>query len=254
MEEMYDSESPDSSAPSSAAPAGCLTRVSLPLLLLLVSLGLFFVLLVTTQVQVARIHQILQRETQGHQSNCNLDAISKVPGSQEQIQALMRSEEELHQLKASVASLCRPCPWEWQFFQGNCYFFSRTQQSWQDAASACKNDGTQLVIINSEMEQKFLQFWDIRKNQRTWTGLSDHHNEGSWRWVDNTPLQLSFWNDGEPNNHGDEDCMELIDEGWNDNKCNVKNFWICEKPAAHCPNLYLSPPPQSLNNCSCPQP
>ncbi|XP_075397820.1 CD209 antigen [Tenrec ecaudatus] len=200
---------------SPAEKRGCLPRVSLPLLLLLFFLGLVFVLLVATQVQ---------------------GAVSWTSSSQKQIQALVGLEqEEFRQLKASMAGLCRPCPWEWYFFQGNCYSFSMTLQNWKEAASACKDDGAQLAIIDSAMEQNFLRYWDVRKNQRTWIGLSDHHIEGSWRWVDGTPLQLSFWMRGEPNNAEDEDCVELVDDGWNDNRCTAQNFWLCERPAASCP-------------------
>ncbi|XP_064427995.1 CD209 antigen-like protein 2 isoform X3 [Mirounga angustirostris] len=133
------------------------------------------------------------------------------------------------------AGLCRPCPWKWELFQGSCYFFSQTQNIWKDAISACQNLRAQLVIISGTEEQKFLKSWNTRNNQRTWIGLSDHHNEGSWKWVDNSSLQLSFWKEGEPNNHGDEDCVELYSDGWNDNRCSVENFWTCKKPLSPCP-------------------
>ncbi|KAM9685336.1 CD209 antigen-like protein 2 [Trichechus inunguis] len=192
---------------------GCLTRVSLPLLLLLlVSLGLIFVLLVITQVQVA--------------------------GPQKQLQSdLEEIRQQLTWMNTSLAGLCRPCSWSWEFFQRNCYFLSQTQGTWEASVSACRDQGAQLVIVNSVEEQRFLQFWKVRRDTRTWIGLSDHHNEGAWHWVDNTKLQLSFWIEGEPNNIGEEDCAELLTTGWNDNKCTSENFWICEKPSTPCPGL-----------------
>ncbi|XP_027440921.1 CD209 antigen isoform X3 [Zalophus californianus] len=187
----------------------CLTRAQLPLLLLLISLG-FFMLLVTTLVQV----DVSQEPTRS-----DLEEIL----------------QQLTWMNATLAGLCRPCPWKWELFQGSCYFFSQTQNIWKDAISACQNLRAQLVIINNTEEQKFLKSWNTRNNQRTWIGLSDHHSEGSWKWVDNSPLQLSFWKEGEPNNHGDEDCVELYSDGWNDNRCSTENFWTCKKPLSPCP-------------------
>ncbi|XP_022381412.1 CD209 antigen isoform X3 [Enhydra lutris kenyoni] len=188
---------------------GCLTQAQLPLLLLLVSMG-FFLLLVATLVQVG---------------------VSQKPPRSDLDEIL----QQLTWINATLAGLCRPCPWKWELFQGTCYFFSQTQNIWKDAISACQNLRAQLVIINSTEEQKFLKSWNMKNNQRTWLGLSDHHNEGSWKWLDNSPLQLSFWKEGEPNNHGDEDCVELYSEGWNDKRCSSENFWTCEKPSSPCP-------------------
>uniref|UniRef100_A0A452S6K6 C-type lectin domain-containing protein n=1 Tax=Ursus americanus TaxID=9643 RepID=A0A452S6K6_URSAM len=194
---------------SSRSLSACLTRAQLPLLLLLISLG-FFMLLVATLVQVG---------------------VSQEPTRSDLEDVL----QQLTWMNATLAGLCRPCPWKWELFQGRCYFFSQTQDIWKDAISACQNLRAQLVVINSTEEQKFLKSWNVRNNQRTWIGLSDHHNEGSWKWVDSSPLQLSFWKEGEPNNHGDEDCVELYSDGWNDNRCNTENFWTCEKPSSSCP-------------------
>uniref|UniRef100_A0A8C7BFC9 C-type lectin domain-containing protein n=1 Tax=Neovison vison TaxID=452646 RepID=A0A8C7BFC9_NEOVI len=55
------------------------------------------------------------------------------------------------------------------------------------------------------------------------------------RGADSVDGVHSFWKEGEPNNHGDEDCVELYNEGWNDNRCSVENFWTCEKPSSPCP-------------------
>lgn len=53
----------------------------------------------------------------------------------------------------SAAGLCRPCPWEWELFQGSCYLFSRTLGSWEASVASCQNLGAHLVIINSFEEQ-----------------------------------------------------------------------------------------------------
>ncbi|KAG3280541.1 hypothetical protein H1C71_007513 [Ictidomys tridecemlineatus] len=77
-----------------------------------------------------------------------LAQVSRVPSSQGQ-----KVCQELTQLKAGVDRLCRPCPWDWTFFQGHCYFFSKSQRNWHDSATACQEEGAQLVVINSAEEQ-----------------------------------------------------------------------------------------------------
>ncbi|XP_076975682.1 CD209 antigen-like protein 2 isoform X2 [Tamandua tetradactyla] len=188
---------------------GCLGQVPASLALQLFSLALFTVLLVAILVQV-----------------------SEAPGSQ----GLENSkQEEIYQelthLKAGVARLCRPCPWDWTFFQGNCYFFSKTQRNWHDSITACQEVGAQLVVIKTAEEQL------LTSNRLTWMGLSDLKHEGTWHWLDGSPLLLSFmkyWNKGEPNSSGEEDCAEFRSEGWNDSKCDWRKFWICKNTSTPC--------------------
>ncbi|XP_070941988.1 CD209 antigen isoform X4 [Macaca nemestrina] len=145
--------------------------------------------------------------------------------------------QDLSQLKAAVERLCRPCPWEWTFFQGNCYFISNSQRNWHDSITACQEVGAQLVVIKSAEEQNFLQLQSSRSNRFAWMGLSDLNQEDTWQWVDDSPLSTSFkqyWNRGEPNNIGEEDCVEFNGNGWNDDKCSAAKFWICKKSAASC--------------------
>ncbi|KAM4887913.1 CD209 antigen-like protein A [Thomomys bottae] len=194
-------------------PLGCLSRGHAPLLLKLLLLIFFSGLLLAVLVQVF-----------------------KVPSDQGQ----SKQEEiyqEMTQLKAGVDRLCRPCPWDWIPFQGNCYFLSKSTRSWTDSVDACKDMGAQLVVIKTHEEQNFLQL--ISKNKgHTWMGMSDLNTEATWHWVDGSSLLLDFmkyWNPHEPNNLGEEDCAEFDGSGWNDNNCNNNNFWICKKPTASCP-------------------
>uniref|UniRef100_A0A2K5PLZ7 CD209 molecule n=1 Tax=Cebus imitator TaxID=2715852 RepID=A0A2K5PLZ7_CEBIM len=181
--------------------------------------------------------------------------VSKVPSSISQGQSKQEDiYQELTQLTAVVGEflepgilgpempspterLCRPCPWEWTFFQGNCYFMSNSQRNWHDSVTACQEVGAQLVIIESDEEQNFLQLQSSRSNRFTWIGLSDLKQEGTWQWVDGSPLSSSlrrYWNQGEPNNIGEEDCAEFNGNGWNDDRCSAAKFWICKKSAASC--------------------
>ena len=69
-----------------------------------------------------------------------------------------------------------------------------------------------------------------------WLGANDLKNHGTFIWQsDNKSLNSSFtnWNEGEPNNRGDEErCVEMsyISGKWNDVPCNWGIFsTVCEK-------------------------
>ncbi|XP_010863671.2 CD209 antigen-like isoform X1 [Esox lucius] len=125
-------------------------------------------------------------------------------------------------------------PYELKEFGNSSYFISTTKNNWDNATQDCRNRGTKLVIINNLEEQKFL----ISLNINTWIGLSDIETEGTWRWVDGTPLTTAYWGPQQPDNSGDpeveEDCVEIVNwnrdpvKMWNDMKCNTERNWICE--------------------------
>ncbi|CAO2630911.1 CD209 antigen-like protein B [Lemmus lemmus] len=157
--------------------------------------------------------------------------------------------QQLVQMKTELFRLCRPCPWDWTFLLGNCYFVSKYQKNWNSAVKACQEVEAQLVIIKSDEEQSFLQ-QTAKAKGATWMGLSDLKNENTWLWVDDSPLssryshkkgttyrvecKQKYWNRGEPNNIGEEDCVEFAGDGWNDSKCDLQKFWICKKSATPC--------------------
>ncbi|XP_050965422.1 CD209 antigen-like protein 2 [Labeo rohita] len=112
-------------------------------------------------------------------------------------------------------------------------FMSNELKSWSDSRQYCRDRGADLVIINSEEKQRHIS--SIIK-ERVWIGLSDRKQEGSMKWVDDSPLNEGFWAEGEPNNceNGDEDCIELIPSSpalnnWYDRSCSEKIKGICEK-------------------------
>ncbi|XP_034275240.1 hepatic lectin-like [Pantherophis guttatus] len=120
---------------------------------------------------------------------------------------------------------------EWKHFDGACYFFSIQQVIWHTAKSHCEEQKSELIVITNQYEQNFVQA--ETRGQRYWIGLSDHNDEGQWRWVDSTDYRTSFknWSEGEPNDHSsNEDCAEISQGGkWNDISCNTKIFYVCKK-------------------------
>ncbi|CAL1575262.1 unnamed protein product [Knipowitschia caucasica] len=144
---------------------------------------------------------------------------------------------------------CRHCLPRWNFIKDKCYYipFSDDMQlrRWEESREYCKNFGADLTEINSREEQ--LAINDLittnHNQQQTthgyWIGARDEE-EGMWRWLDGRPVVESFWNIGEPNDVGDEDCAGIFPKpnkspykDWNDVPCSSHLKWICEKE----PNL-----------------
>uniref|UniRef100_A0AAQ6IDK2 C-type lectin domain-containing protein n=1 Tax=Anabas testudineus TaxID=64144 RepID=A0AAQ6IDK2_ANATE len=115
------------------------------------------------------------------------------------------------------------CPDGWKKLCLSCYFLSTKSGSWTTGREDCRTRGADLVVIHSAEEQvKCVFMFD------TWIGLNDRDKEGTWKWVDGTPLTVTYWASKEPNNGNadgnvaEEDCVKVLgsqSSNWNDNLC-----------------------------------
>ena len=66
-----------------------------------------------------------------------------------------------------------------------------------------------------------------------WIGIDDKSKEGHFIYAsDGTSVEYTNWHSGQPDNHNNEDCVDLIKDfgyEWNDHQCEVKNSFICER-------------------------
>ncbi|OBS81275.1 hypothetical protein A6R68_20494, partial [Neotoma lepida] len=123
------------------------------------------------------------------------------------------------------------------FFHGKCYFFSKSQRNWNDSVTACLEVEAQLVIVESDEEQTFLSVISKDKGS-AWLGLSYLKEEGTWKWVDDSPMNNSFTKyqkEKQSNKEETEVCAEVTSGLWTCDRCDLKKFWICEKSEAPCP-------------------
>ncbi|XP_033985045.1 CD209 antigen-like protein C isoform X1 [Trematomus bernacchii] len=143
-------------------------------------------------------------------------------------------EFEGEDLKRKLSTFDHYSQQGWVYFNHSFYYISAIRKSWQESRDDCQQRNADLIIINSKDEQEFAR----RFKQATWIGLTDRESNGTWRWVDGTALETSYWQDGEPNKHEgkDEDCVEIRffekENNWNDVQCELQRFWICEKVMA----------------------
>ena len=56
--------------------------------------------------------------------------------------------------------------------------------------------------------------------------------EGTWEWSSaGKQFSIYDWNPGEPDNHGNKDCLQLWKFAgfhWDDVNCSDYNYYICE--------------------------
>uniref|UniRef100_A0A3Q2GLM5 C-type lectin domain-containing protein n=1 Tax=Cyprinodon variegatus TaxID=28743 RepID=A0A3Q2GLM5_CYPVA len=129
--------------------------------------------------------------------------------------------------------LRKTCPTGWTNFSCSCYFRSTVTGSWDEGRQDCLSRGADLVVIKDKDEQDFISRF---AKEKTWIGLNDKETEGSWKWVDGTSMNLSFWIKDQPDNGGGdpkwgkEDCAHVYAQSqWNDLSCAASLQWICKK-------------------------
>ncbi|KAL0968791.1 hypothetical protein UPYG_G00271930 [Umbra pygmaea] len=144
--------------------------------------------------------------------------------------------KERDQLQTSNNILTQEKDQLWRYFGYSFYFVSTEKRTWEESRQDCQSRGADLVIINSEEEQKFLSNFKME----AWIGLTDKDQEGTWRWVDGTVLTTWYWSNSEPNGGRRENCGETYNKyskpgygdflkTWIDNRCEDNLQWICEQ-------------------------
>jgi len=110
------------------------------------------------------------------------------------------------------------------------YLFCPVTRPFADAGPHCAEEGAALVIIGDANENQWvLDQLGAFAMSSPWLGLNDLEVEGIWLWADGTEPGYLHWNNGEPNNSGNEDCTQLLSNGlWNDIKCSAEYGVICE--------------------------
>lgn len=79
--------------------------------------------------------------------------------------------------------------------QGWKVFFE--QVNWDQAKQRCEQMGGQLAVIPDAPTWGFVK---SLTRKTVWLGASDEDHEGTWKWIDGTPMSFTAWDDGEPGN------------------------------------------------------
>ncbi len=88
-------------------------------------------------------------------------------------------------------------------FDGKRYQVFTDVVAWHDAKRRCQTLKGHLAIVTSKEQNDFItRFVKDAGLAEAWLGATDEKSEGSWIWVDGTPMDYTNWNAGQPNNKG----------------------------------------------------
>ncbi|XP_033756324.1 echinoidin-like isoform X1 [Pecten maximus] len=148
-------------------------------------------------------------------------------------------------LLLSVTTFCTAdCPDGFSKHGGSCYKVVRIKATWAESDIYCHSAGADLATIETPEEQRFLE-GHLATNAgaydppQFWIGGNDFAEEGTWEWLKSkTPISAQSYSNWigatSPPINSDENCL-MVTKGqhykWEDNNCDDKYFFICEKDA-----------------------
>lgn len=118
---------------------------------------------------------------------------------------------------------------------GQHYYVSTIAQTWTQAQSTCQANGGNLATVTSAAVNTLLT--NNLPSGGGWIGFTDQASEGTFVWVDGSPVTYTNWNTGEPNNVGNEDYTILTGTGkWNDLPASSSTYYFMQLAAATTPS------------------
>jgi len=137
------------------------------------------------------------------------------------------------------------CEEDWEKNGDHCYLWSTDKKNWTEAEDFCRKEGGHLASVHSNDTFAFvLEGMNRTGLQMAWLGGNDIEEEGTWKWVDCSPWNVTFtspfWANGEPNNAGGaEQCLHHVFNyppfrsslygKWNDEGCRREQGFLCSK-------------------------
>ena len=136
------------------------------------------------------------------------------------------------------------------YFNDTRHYYERVDEglSWNDAKLAAESRsylGTagHLATITFQAEYDFVHA-NLHDNTRMWLG--GYQPQGSpepdqaWTWVTGEPWDFTLWAEGEPNDSGNEDCLEIFPPShklglWNDYRGDQAEPYLVEYPVPPMP-------------------
>ncbi|XP_067402588.1 C-type lectin domain family 2 member B-like [Emydura macquarii macquarii] len=117
------------------------------------------------------------------------------------------------------------CPVGWIGYQGKCYYFSETENNWNNSQNNCSALGASLAVIDSKQEMAFMMRY--KDTSEYWIGLWREQEQQPWKWVNGSDFNNVF------KIRGGGDCAYLNDDSVSSSRCISERNWVCSKPDAY---------------------
>uniref|UniRef100_A0A8C9R5U0 C-type lectin domain-containing protein n=1 Tax=Scleropages formosus TaxID=113540 RepID=A0A8C9R5U0_SCLFO len=127
----------------------------------------------------------------------------------------------------------KSCPQFWHPLESRCFKFVSEPKHWIEAQLNCIRLEGSLASVHNMNEYRFVQRLTEGSNGvmvEAWLGGTDAILEGTWIWIDSTLFDFTFWSPGEPNNDGNQNCLQINygdHKKWDDLNCYKKRPSIC---------------------------
>ncbi|XP_068787236.1 C-type lectin domain family 1 member B-like isoform X2 [Struthio camelus] len=143
------------------------------------------------------------------------------------------------ELQAGKGSKCVACLEEWEQRGDTCYHFSRAPQPWGKCVNYCKNLGSKLLQIDSEVEMEFIKIQmqrhveinnlPLRLSLPHWLGLSYNVTRKLWCWLDGTVFPATRFKNGPKGANRKNFCGIFLNGHFTYRRCRERHRCICRK-------------------------
>ncbi|XP_076601688.1 macrophage mannose receptor 1b [Chaetodon auriga] len=139
----------------------------------------------------------------------------------------------------------------WLVWRGNQYYINRNSMAMEEARHFCQQRHGDLVSISSKDENIFLWKQISRSYGSYYLGLSVDL-DGSFWWMDGTPVGLQRWDENQPNtNSFDENCVSMTYYMgfWQTCNCGQTHQSICKRRGSAPVNTTAAPTVPPKGGC-----